>query len=119
MPNYGTTITMCPWIICGARGCGRPPSCGCMCLRHNAYWQSAQEWPAHLATVTTALAPWPWIAIALAAVAKFKYPAECVAHRCQGSRTKGPCTTRLVRREEYRQSSALPCERTSVNTMGT
>ena len=36
------------------------------------------------------MSPWPWIAIAPAAVAKFKYPAECVAHRCLGPPYKGP-----------------------------
>ena len=41
-------------------------------------------------TVTTTLPPWPWIAIAPAAVAKFKYPAECVAHKCPGHPNKGP-----------------------------
>ena len=56
----------------------------------NAYWQWAQASPAPLVTVTTTLPPWPWIAIAPAAVAKFKYPAECVAHRCPGHRNKGP-----------------------------
>ena len=56
----------------------------------NTYWQWAQALPAPLVTVTTALPPWPWIAIAPAAVAKFKYPAECVAHRCLGHPNKGP-----------------------------
>ena len=31
---------------------------------------------------------YPWIAIDLAAVAKFKYPAECVAHKCLGQSNK-------------------------------
>ena len=54
------------------------------------YWQSAQTSPAPLVTVTTTVPPWPWIAIAPAAVAKFKYPAECVAHKCPGHLYKGP-----------------------------
>ena len=33
--------------------------------------------------------PWPWIAIAPATVAKFKYPAECVAHKCPGHPYRG------------------------------
>ena len=33
--------------------------------------------------------PWPWIAIAPAAVANFKYPAVCVAHKCPGHPYKG------------------------------
>ena len=37
-----------------------------------------------------AVPPWPWVAIAPAAVAKFKYPAECVAHKCPGHLYKGP-----------------------------
>ena len=41
-------------------------------------------------TVTTAVPPWPWIAIAAATVAKFKYPAECVAHKCPRHPNKGP-----------------------------
>ena len=56
----------------------------------DTYWQWAQASPAPLVTVTTTLPPWPWIAIAPAAVAKFKYPAECVAHRCPGHPNKGP-----------------------------
>ena len=56
----------------------------------DAYWQWAQASPAPLVTVTTTLPPWPWIAIAPAAVAKFKYPAECVAHSCPGKPNKGP-----------------------------
>ena len=32
----------------------------------------------------------PWIAITPAAVAKFKYPAECVVHQCPGHPYKGP-----------------------------
>ena len=86
MPNYGTTITMCPWaagvwaptIVCMSE----PPA--------DAYWQWAQASPAPLVTVTTTLPPWPWIAIAPAAVAKFKYPAGCVAHKCPGQPKKGP-----------------------------
>ena len=54
-----------------------------------AYWQWVQMSPAPLVTVTTAVPPWPWIAIAPAAVAKFKYPAECVAHRCPRNPYKG------------------------------
>ena len=45
---------------------------------------------APLITVTTPLPLCPWIAIALGAVAKSKYPAECVAHRCPGHPNKGP-----------------------------
>ena len=56
-------------------------------LPADAYWQWAQASPAPLITVSTAL---PWIAIAPAAVAKFKYPAECVAHRCPWHPNKGP-----------------------------
>ena len=41
-------------------------------------WECASPTP--LVTGTAVLPPWPWIAIAPAAVAKFKYPAECVAH---------------------------------------
>ena len=52
--------------------------------------QWAQTSPAPLVTLTTAVLPWPWIAIAPAAVAKFKYPAECVAHMCLGHPYKGP-----------------------------
>ena len=59
-------------------------------LPAEAYWQWAQASPAPLVTVTAALPPWPWIAIAPAAVAKFKYPVECVAHRCRGHPNKGP-----------------------------
>ena len=55
-----------------------------------AYWRPAQASLAPLVTVTTALPPWPWIAITPAAVAKFKYPAECVAQRCPGHVDKGP-----------------------------
>ena len=51
----------------------------------DAYWLLAP-----LVTVTMALPPFPWIAIAPAAVAKFKYPAECVAHKCLGHPSKGP-----------------------------
>ena len=54
-----------------------------------AYWRWAWTSPAPLVTVTTVLPPWLWIAIAPAAVAKFKYPAECVAHRCPGHPHKG------------------------------
>ena len=55
-----------------------------------AYWQWAQASPTPLVILTTALPPWPWIAIAPAAVAKFKYPVECVANRCPGHTNKGP-----------------------------
>ena len=41
-------------------------------------------------TMTRAVPPWPWIAIATAAVAKFKYPAVCVAHKRPGQPYKGP-----------------------------
>ena len=56
----------------------------------DAYWQWARVSQAPLITVTTALPPFPWIAIALAEVAKFKYPAERVAHKCPGHPSKGP-----------------------------
>ena len=56
----------------------------------DAYSQWARASPAPLVTVTTTLPPWPWIAIAPASVAKFKYPAECVAHRRPGHPNKGP-----------------------------
>ena len=56
----------------------------------DAYWQWAQASPAPLVTVITTLLPWLWIAIAAAAVAKFKYPAERVAHRCPRHPNKGP-----------------------------
>ena len=55
-----------------------------------AYGQWARLSPVPLVTVTIAVPWWPWIAIAPAAVAKFKHPAVCVAHRCQGHRYKGP-----------------------------
>ena len=55
-----------------------------------AYQQWGQAPHAPLVTVTTAMLPWPWIAIAPAAMAKFKYPAECVAHRCPRHPYKGP-----------------------------
>ena len=41
-------------------------------------------------TVITAMPSIPWIAIAQAAVALFKYPSECVAHKCPGHPNKGP-----------------------------
>ena len=56
----------------------------------DTYWQWAWASAAPLVTVTAVLPPWPWIAIAPAAVAKFKYAAECVAHRCPGHPHKGP-----------------------------
>ena len=56
----------------------------------DAYWQWARASPPPVVTVTTTLPPWPWIAIAPAAVAKFKYPVECVAHKCPGHPKKGP-----------------------------
>ena len=55
----------------------------------DAYWQWAQASPAPLVTITAVLPLWPWLAIAPAAVAKSKYPAECVAHRCPGHPHKG------------------------------
>ena len=55
-----------------------------------AYRQWAKTSQAPLVTVTAALPPFPWIAIAPAAVAKFQYPAECVAHGCPGHPHKGP-----------------------------
>ena len=85
----------------------------------DAHWQWAQASLAPLVTVTAVLPPWPWIAIAMAAVAKFKYPAECVAHRCPGDPHKGPCTIRSARRVRCRLSSTRPYEPTSVSTMGT
>ena len=71
------------------------------------YWQWAQASLVPLVTVTTALPPWGWIAIAPAAVAKFKYPAEFVAHRCQGA-TRAPCTIRSARWGRCRLSSTRP-----------
>ena len=56
----------------------------------DAYWQWAKTSLAPLVTVTAALPPLPWIAIAPAAVALFKYPVECVAHKCPGHPRKGP-----------------------------
>ena len=56
----------------------------------DAYWRWAQTSQTPLVTVTAALPPCPWMAIAPAAVAKFKYPAECVAHKCPGHPNKGP-----------------------------
>ena len=56
----------------------------------DVYWRWAQSSQAPLVTVIVALPPFPWIAIALAAVARFKYPAECVAHKCPGHPSKGP-----------------------------
>ena len=41
-------------------------------------------------TVTSTLPPFLWIAIAPAAVARFQYPAECMAHKCPGHPHKGP-----------------------------
>ena len=58
--------------------------------RTAAYWQWAQASLAPLVRVATAVPPWLWIAIAPAAVAKFKYPAECVAHKCPGHPYKRP-----------------------------
>ena len=56
----------------------------------DAYWHWAHTSQALLVTVTAALPPSPWMAIAPAAVAKFKYPGECVVHKCPGHRNKGP-----------------------------
>ena len=56
----------------------------------DAYWQWAQTSQAPLVTVTAALPPCPWIAIGPAAIAKFKYPAKCVVHKCPGHPNKGP-----------------------------
>ena len=56
----------------------------------DTYWRWAQTSQAPLVTVTTALPPFPWIAIAPGAVARFKYPVECVAHKCPGHPSKGP-----------------------------
>ena len=55
-----------------------------------AYWSWASTSQAPLVTVTSTLPPFPWIAIAPAAVARFQYPAECMAHRCPGHPHKGP-----------------------------
>ena len=55
-----------------------------------AYRQWAKASRAPLVTVTTALPPIPRIAIAPAAVAHFKYPEGCMAHKCPGHPTKGP-----------------------------
>ena len=54
------------------------------------YWQWAKRLQAPLVTVPAALPPFPWIAIAPAAVARYQYPAECVAHKCPGHLHKGP-----------------------------
>ena len=61
-----------------------------------AYRQWAQTSPPPpplLVMVTTAVLPWPWIAIALVVMAKFKYPAVCVTHKCPRHPYPGPCTT--------------------------
>ena len=55
-----------------------------------AYWNWASTSQAPLVTVTSTLPPFPWIAIAPAAVARFQYPAECMAHKCPGHPHKGP-----------------------------
>ena len=55
-----------------------------------AYWNWASTSQAPLVTVTSTLPPFPWIAIAPAAVARFQYPAECMAHKCPGHLHKGP-----------------------------
>ena len=55
----------------------------------DVYWQWARASLAPLVTVTAVLPLWPWIAVAPPVVAKFKYPAECVAHRCPGHPHKG------------------------------
>ena len=87
----------------------------------DAYWHWAQTSQAPLVTVTAALPPCPWIAIAPAAVAKFKYPAECVTHECPGHPNKGPLyyslnTAGTVPAE---LGPALHCTTTSGSTMGT
>ena len=88
------------------------PTIVCMCAPPaNAYWQWAWASPAPVVTITTALPPWAWIAIAPPAVAKFKYPAECVAHRCPGHPNKGPPYYSLNTAEQY-QSSSSPALRT-------
>ena len=71
----------------------------------DAYWQWAKTSRAPLVTVTTALPPIPWIAIAPAAVALFKYPVECVAHKCPGHPNKGPLYYSL---DTVELSGALP-----------
>ena len=55
-----------------------------------AYWNWATTSQAPLVTVTSTLLPFPWIAIASAAVARFQYPAECMAHKCPGHPHKWP-----------------------------
>ena len=82
MPNYGTTDNTCAWPMCKAWGFGRPPSCGCPRPRPTPTGSAPRHRrpPYHC----------PWIAIATAAVAKFKYPVECVAHKCPGHPNKGP-----------------------------
>ena len=55
-----------------------------------AYWSWASTSQAPLVTITSTLPPFPWIAIAPAAVARFQYPAECMAHKCPGHPHKGP-----------------------------
>ena len=66
-----------------------PPIC-LSAQRTGVYWRWARTLPAPLVTVTTAVPPWPRIAIAPAAVAKFKYPAQRVAHRCLRHANKRP-----------------------------
>ena len=55
-----------------------------------AYWNWASTSQAPLVTVTSTLPPFLWIAISPAAVARFQYPAECMAHKCPGHPHKGP-----------------------------
>ena len=55
-----------------------------------AYWNWASASQAPLVTITSTLPPFPWIAIAPTAVARFQYPAECMAHKCPGHPHKGP-----------------------------
>ena len=89
MPRCGTITTMFFWLAAKHMGLGAhhrvdgaPPT--------EAYWRWAQTSQAPLVTVTAALPPCPWIAIPPSAVAKFKYPAECSAHKCPGHPNKWP-----------------------------
>ena len=55
-----------------------------------AYLNSASTSKATLVTVTWTLPPFPWIAIAPVVVARFRYQAESMAHKCPGHPHKGP-----------------------------
>ena len=89
-PSCGAITGRSPWPSSSALGFGRPPSCGWLPPPTAAYWSWARTSQAPLVTVTATLPPFPWIAIAPAAVARFQYPAECMAHKCPGHPHKGP-----------------------------